>query len=181
MKKPLSEILSELEMYLEAVEVGIEAANPTDYFTGLKGELSEKVDGWIDYLEGLDVLLAHMEKEKDYFAKRAKALVSLRDKKEAHLEFLLKNANLPEIKGTNKRIALRRNPNPSLHFNVKINGFKHNYVMETFRCELPDQYPEFFSLTSFYAMDADAVKRALKAGRKLNFAELEYGSHVRII
>ncbi len=181
MKKPLSEILSELEMYLEAVEVGIEAANPTDYFTGLKGELSEKVDGWIDYLEGLDVLLSHTEQKRDYYSKRAKALQTLRERKKEYLAMLLKMANLPEIRGTDHRIALRRNSIPSLHFNVKITGFKHNYVMETYRCELPDQYPEFFSLTSFYAMDADAVKKSLIAGRKLNFAELEYGNHVRIV
>lgn len=181
MRKPLSELLAELEMYLEAVELGIEAPNPTDYFTELKGRLSEKVDGWIDYLEGLDVLLSHNEHKRDYFAKRVKTLQTLKENKKNYLATLLTKENLPEIKGEDQRIVLRKNAIPSLTFNVPINGAKYNHTMETFRCELPTEYPEFFSLTSFYAMDADAVKRALMAGRKLKFANIEYGQHIRII
>ncbi len=181
MKKPLSEILSELEMYLEAVEVGVEAANPTDYFHNLKGELSDKVDDWIDYLEGLDVLLSYSEEKRDFYAKRVKTLTSLKEKKKDYLAMLLTKANLPEIKGTDQRIALRRNSIPSLHFSVPVYGTKYNYTLETSRPELPGEYPEFFSLTSFYAMDADAVKRSLIAGRKLSFAKIEFGQHVRIL
>lgn len=181
MRKPLSEILAELEMYLEAVEVGVEAASPTDYFTDLKGELSEKVDGWIDYLEGLDVLLSHMEEKKDYFAKRAKALSNLKEKKKEYLAMLLSKSALPEIRGSERRISLRKNAVPSLHFSVPITGVKYSYVIPSYHVELADQFPEFFSLTSQYVLDAESLKKSIIAGRKVNFANVEYGNHVRII
>lgn len=181
MKRPLSEIIANLEMYLEACEVGIEPPEPSRFFDDLKGELSEKVDGWIDYLEGSEVLLSHLEEKKDLFAKRAKVIRNLIDKKKAYLAHILETTNINEIKGRDHRLVLRKNSIPALHFNVPVNSSKYNHTMESFRCELPTIYPEFFSLTTFYAMDADAVKRALIAGRKIDFASIEYGQHIRII
>lgn len=181
MRKPLSEILAELEMYLEAVEVGVEAPSPTDYFTGLKGELSEKVDGWIDYLEGLDVLLSHTEEKKDYFAKRATALKNLKERKKAYLAELLTRSGLPEVRGSDQRIVLRKNSVPSLIFNVPIVGVKYSYTIPNYHVELADQHPEFISLTSQYVVDGEGLKKSLIAGRKVPFASLEWGNHVRIV
>lgn len=181
MRKPLSEIIAEFEMYFEAVEAGVEASSPTDYFTDLKGELSEKVDGWIDYLEGLDVLLSHLEGKRDYFAKKMKVLLNLREKKKEYLAILLSKSGLPEIKGSDQRIVLRKNSIPALNFNVPISGVKYTYVIPNYHVELADQFPEFFSLTSQYVLDAESLKKSMVAGRKINFASLEYGNHVRII
>ncbi len=177
MKRKLSEIIAEIEIYLDECEEN--PAPPNEYFKDLKGELAGKVDNWVDYLEGLEVLLSHMQEKKDFYAKKVSALKKLQENKEGYLIHCLQMTNMPELKSADNRIYLQRNPNPKLNFTIPVRPSSYAHILDGHRVDLPTEYPEFFQSVMFWAVDHEAVKSSLKAGRKLNFAELKYGQHLK--
>ncbi len=174
MKKPLSEIVGEIEKYVES-----EGRVPC--FTDLHDNPFGKADKWAEALEGLEFLKNFIEEKKAHFSKKLAMLKKLEDDEYTFLTNKMVTTGLNEVIGDNMRgLKLYRNPQPALHFHVPIQGVKYSYTLPESYLELAKEYPEFLTMRSQYVIDAEALKKAIIAGRKFKFfADVEYGHHVR--
>lgn len=184
--KHLGEIISELEKLCEAIDStdpgSTEFEDITAVIHELKGVLTDKVDSWIGYLEGAETALIHAKKKEEEWKKRRQSLENIQTRLKNYLVFHFNANALTEIKGKEGKLKLCRNTSPKLSLSLPTQKMRYDFTLPKMAwAEAAKNYPEFLEEMRFYRVDAEAIKKALLSGRNLDFANIEFGHHVRIL
>lgn len=181
--RPLGVHIDSIEVllsYLEDNEISLDLPIP-NLFADL-GDPKSNTEGWIAKWEALENLAAHYEAKEKIFALKKKRVQAIITKLKDFLTAYMLQGDLKEIKcGLHEAIKLHKNSNPSLKLRLPTKEVRIGHYLPTFGHEdLVSLYPEFFEEWKGLKADTDAIKNALKAGRQLDFADIEYGLHVRL-
>lgn len=180
-KRSLGLIVREFEALCDEVEQhDLEARDVTELFQGLKGELKDKIDAWIDYLDSLEMYRKHVEEKLEAFKKKRNTLVNLQEKLKNYLLHCMDMTKMPELRGANGTIKVYRNSQPKIDFKMPLEKKSYGHILPYLHADLVKEYPEFLQEISLIVVDAESIKKALLDGRNLDFASLTFGKHVRI-
>lgn len=185
MKKSLGQIIQDIEnvAYLRSVnEPALTREEAMGLLEDLKGELKDKVDSWINYSQAVDVALAHAEDQEKRWKEKKRSLEKIRAHMASYLMFQMQNGNYAELQGQDGRLKICKNSQPKLNITLPTQEirFSHSLPVMAFQ-EISTLYPEFFQEIKLLNIDTISLKSAIKDGRKLEFANLEYGQHVRLL
>lgn len=182
--KPLSSYLADIEALAAKVDQEAESTGDIpkpllDELWAKRAELCDKVDAWINYLDGLageEAVLALKLKRAQEALKRCQAR-QLSMKNYAKY-VLLTHPEIP-LKGSEGKICLQKNP-PALDisFERKDKVF-YKAIDESFATFEPSLSPYLKQVTCF-VVDTDHVKEDLAIGKVLNWAKIKQDFHVRI-
>jgi len=121
MNKSLGQIIQEFEAVCDELEESeIEPLVMTDLFRELRGEISDKVDAWIAYMDSLETYKKHVEERVEKLTKRKKTIAGLQEQRKAYLLHCIELTKLPELKGTEGAIKVYRNSQPRLDFKMPL-------------------------------------------------------------
>jgi hypothetical protein len=182
-KRSLGQIIHELETLCERIEAeNLEPALITDFFQELQGELADKVDSWIAYLDSVNTYQEHVKKKVDSLQKRKKTLDNLQEQLKGYLVWCMEQTKMPQLRGSEGSIKVYRNSQPRLNVKLPVEKLSFGAALRGMQhAELLKDFPEFLEETKILVLDTDALKKALLAGRNIDFADLTFGQHVRII
>lgn len=141
--------------------------------------VSAKTDNWIWYLDTLKFMIAGLKERKDRATKAQKSAEALNARLREFLRGILQSNPGVPFKGNDGSLALQKNPESvSYAFDTESKTF-YSIVPPATLTMFPDLRP-YASGVTVILIDGARVKADLKAGKALDFAKLETGSHVRI-
>lgn len=147
-------------------------------FMAVKGELSDKVDVWIYKLDQGKSWTQFIKDRKKRVEKGYKFAQNIEKRMKSYIKYQLENATVP-FKGLEGTIYLHGNAEKVDHTIKTENKTVHNAIDESVLDLVPDINP-YVKTKSFHFLDVTKVKEDLKAGKKLSFAKITKGSHVRV-
>lgn len=157
-----------LEEFIASLDGDITAADEavTAWLVSLGEEQAKKLDGYINLQKKLELEAAFARGIADEYAKRAKSKEVTIARLDQRLITHMIATNQKKIETASGRILA-----------IQANGGKVPLIMHDVN---PDDLPPTFQKVT-YAVNTDAVRRALESGETLPFASLgEKGSHLRI-
>lgn len=185
MKKTLGQIIGRLEAICEMLDEDdhfLEQSEITELMQEVKGELTEKTDHWIGYLQASKAALQHAEEQEKRWQKKRKSLERIEQKMKDYLIWSMRQTALPELKGADGRIKLYKNSQGRLNFTLPVERLSLNHTLSPLIYhEISTQFPQFFQEVKILNVDADAIKKSIMDGKTLEFANIEFGQHVRIL
>lgn len=151
-----------MESITDCVDDGVKFEAMTESLGKLEGDIATKVENCAKMVRALDARAKAYKHEADFFTAKAKAANGSSERLEDYMQWCLESVGMEKIEGKTLSVKLCNNSQPSL------------VVTE------PDKVPKKFTIKVDPKVDNQAIKDALLAGKKLSFARLDYGKHIRI-
>lgn len=151
---------SVLEELTECVDDGVKFEALTDQLEQCESDIKIKVENCAKMVRVMDARAAAYRREADFFAAKAKAANGSSERLEEYIQRCMESIGLERVEGDTLSVKLCQNGQPSLLVDGDV--------------------PRKFTIKQEPKVNNQAIKEALLAGKKLKFAKLNYGKHIRI-
>lgn len=139
-----------------------------EWFAELKGDLNNKVDGYVGFITELTARAEVRKAEADRLAFRAKVDNNLKTNLKERLKFFLESRNTKKLETKRYKVT------------VAGNGGKLPMQISPKVIEHPETLPAVYQRIQI-SPNTDAIRADLEAGKPIDFASLgERGTHLRI-
>lgn len=147
-------------------------------FMEAKGELSIKVDSWIYKLDQAKHWVQFVKDRKKRVEKGYKIAQNIEKGMKQYVKYQLENNDIP-FKGTEGTLYLHGQAEKVDH-NINVENKTVFNCVDSSIADLIPGIDEYLKSHTFYSIDIAKIKADLKAGKKLGFAKLSKGKHVRV-
>jgi translation initiation factor 2 alpha subunit (eIF-2alpha) len=179
MNESLGSIANDLDMMLQEIKLneGEVSDGFLEHVSSKYEALEDKVDGWINWLDGLDANEDMLKKQIERLTRKKSQVNNLRIRLKDYLAFNIKQNPGVKFEGKLGSIKVQKSP---AKFIPKYEGFKlKETVVST---DTLNKYPElqgYVRTKEVYIIDPKEIREAVKAGH-LGVGEFQQGESVRI-
>ena len=151
-----------IDSLTQAVDEGKNVEWLAEKAASLEGDIRDKIENCVKIARVMDAHAAAYKREEVHYGKRAKSADTASKKLEQYIQWCMETAGMDKVEGDNFKVSLCNNGVPALDVTN------------------PDKVPRRFFIKQEPKRDDKAIKEALLSGKKLSFARLDYGKHIRI-
>ena len=148
-------------------------------FNDAKLALSHKVDNWIGYLDSIKNMVETLKERKERVTRAYKVADGLQKRLREYLKFVMQASPSLPYKGEEGSLYLHGSPE-SVKYAFEFTDQTFYKIVDPTILQLEPSINDYVKVTTCYLIDGVKVKKDLKAGIKISWAELTKDSHVRV-
>jgi hypothetical protein len=181
-KVPLQWAAVALTAICEQIENGENIDNALlTQFNETKLDIAEAIDRRKSFKRYLEMMIDHCKAGKNEISEQQKrfeaVLESLKEKTKAIIE---ENPNVPYVDSFGKKLSLVNSGNPKLELKIPLTASKTvSHIIDKEQCDFFGVDPKYIKQVSYLTLDTELLKSDLKAGEKLEWAEIIFNKQLR--
>lgn len=149
-----------LDSITDSTDNGMVFETLTEDLDALEGDIRKKVENVAKFVRCLDARSKTFKEEQKFFEAKAKANANASERLEEYLKVCMEKIGVDKVEGDTLTVKICNNSQPSLLVDGKV--------------------PKKYLIQQEPKPDNAAIKEDLLAGKNLDFAQLNYGKHIRI-
>lgn len=138
----------------------------------------DKVDNWIQFLDGLEAEIEVYKKREEEAKRLKKSRQNLLDRLKSHLVFLIEAHPELKFEGELGELKIKLNP-ASLKYVLPSTKFTKDHIIDSRDLEKFPELKDFAYEIKLTALDTENLKEKLKAGKEIYGARLEKGKALK--
>jgi len=149
----------------------------------LEGNVAEKTDNWIGYLDSLKGRIADLEEKTNRFSMALRVAKNLEKRLKNHLVNILENTPNVSYKGELGSLKIQKNSSAKLTSDLTEVSVRFEYINRNdavFSFLNWAEIEPYLERKEYWILKKNAVKNDLKIGKEIEWAKLEQGNHLRI-
>ena len=181
-KVPLQWVASALTSICEQIENGDNIDDALlAQFNETKLDIAEAIDRRKSFKRYLEMMIDHCKAGKNEIHEQQKRFETVLERlKEKTKEIIEQNPDVPYVDSFGKKLTVVNNGTPKLELKLPLTASKTvSHIIDKEQCDFFGVDSKYIKQVSYLTLDTELLKSDLKAGEKLEWAELAWNKQLR--